>query len=70
VWVSTSSSNKIYLPFKGISPSSEFFEVGINQVNVCPKGLKGENGSGQVITSRIWVQPSDKVVVVLPFSCS
>jgi hypothetical protein len=38
-------------------------------VTVGPKGLTGENGSGRVITSRIRVQPSIEVLLVLLFSC-
>jgi hypothetical protein len=68
--LSTSSSDKISLPLKDFSPSSELFQVSINRVNVGTKGLKGGNGSVRVITLRIRVQPSDKVVVVLPFSYS
>jgi hypothetical protein len=51
-------------------PLSVLFVVGINQVSIGPKGLRVENGRGQVITSRIRVEPSDEVVVVLPFPCS
>jgi hypothetical protein len=44
--------------------------VDTNRVSVGPKGLKGENGNGCVITSRIRVQPIEEVVVVLPFACN
>ena len=63
---------KAALPMRkmcGLSTSSsESFEVGINRVNEGPKEVKGENGSGRVITSTIRMQFNDEVVVVLPFS--
>jgi hypothetical protein len=58
------------LLFEDLQPLSESFEVGINHVKAGPNGLKGENGNGRFITSRIRVQPNGKVVVVLLFSCS
>lgn len=56
---------------RGLSTSSsKSFEVGINRVNEGPKGLNAKNGNGRVITSRIWVQFNDEVVVVLPLPYS
>jgi hypothetical protein len=46
------------------------FAAANSLVSFGPKGLRVENGSGWVITSRIRVQPNDEVVVALPFPCS
>jgi hypothetical protein len=66
----STSSYEISLSFKDWPPSLVPFAVGTNQISISPKGLRGENGNGCVITSRTRVQPIEEVVVALPFPCS
>jgi hypothetical protein len=45
------------------------FAVANSLVSFTPKGLRVENVSGRIITSRIRAQLSDEVVVALQFPC-